>query len=331
MKEARFYEALDSMKVKCNLCARRCVIPEGKKGFCLVRENREGKLYTLVYGKCSSLAVDPIEKKPLFHFEPGTECLSMATVGCNFRCSYCQNWNISQEYGGIYGEEISTEKIAEIAAADGIPGIAYTYTEPTIFYEYAFDAMKAAKGLGLYNVWVTNGYATPEAIKSMKGLLDAVNVDWKGPPEFYRKLCAVPDIRPIKDALLAFREIGAWIEITNLLIEGWNDKEEHIRGMASWIRENLGEETPLHITAFYPQYKFSSAPPTSASSLERARNIAMEEGLLFVYLGNVASDLVSTFCPKCGEKLIDRSRYAAQNIRTVCKCGFRLPLGKRLI
>ncbi|NOX71997.1 MAG: AmmeMemoRadiSam system radical SAM enzyme [Candidatus Micrarchaeota archaeon] len=330
MKEALFYEKTGEDSVRCNLCARRCVIAEGKKGFCLVRKNIEGVLYSLVYGKCNSIAIDPIEKKPLFHFEPGTECLSIATVGCNFRCSYCQNWQISQEYGEIGGEDISPAQIVDIAIKNGLSGIAYTYTEPTIFYEYAIETMRIAKENGLYNVWVSNGYTTPEVIGSMKGLLDAVNVDWKGPPSFYRELCAVSDFEPVKAALKAYKENGIWIEITNLIIEGRNDREEDMREMASWIKKNLGEETPLHLTAFYPQYKLNSPPPTSPETLERARGIAMEEGLPYVYLGNVQSPFSSTFCPKCGEIVVDRSSYSANNVHRKCpKCGFEIALKYR--
>ncbi len=325
MKEAMFYDKLDDKKVKCNLCARRCLILPEKTGFCKVRKNERGKLYSLVYRKCNSLAIDPIEKKPLFHFAPGTQCLSIATVGCNFRCSFCQNWNISQEYENALEEDLSPENIVDMAIRNNVPGIAYTYTEPTIFYEYAYDTMKLAKEKGLYNVWVSNGYTTPEAILKLKGLLDAVNVDWKGPPEFYKKMCSVPDFGPIKEALKTYKKIGVLIEITNLLIPGKNDSESDIRTMVKWIKENLNEETPLHFSAFYPQYKEDKIPRTSLETLEKAHKIAKEEGLHYVYLGNVMSDLISTFCPKCNEMVIDRSGYSAKNVHEKCpKCGFKI-------
>lgn len=323
MKEAMFYDKQEGKNVRCNLCARRCLILPGKAGFCKVRKNVDGKLYSLVYGKCSSLAIDPIEKKPLFHFAPGTKCLSIATVGCNFRCSFCQNWSISQEYGGIKGEELSPEQIVGIALKNDIPGIAYTYTEPTVFYEYSFETMKLAKKKGLYNVWVSNGYTAPEAIEKMKGLLDAVNVDWKGSPEFYRKMCSVLDFEPVKEALITYKKIGVLIEITNLLIPGKNDSEEDIRPMCRWIKENLGADTPLHFSAFYPQYKEDKIPKTSMEILEKAYKTAKEEGLHYVYIGNVLSDKSSTFCPKCNEKVIDRSGYSASIVHEKCpKCGF---------
>ena len=320
-----FYDKLDGAKVKCNLCARRCLILPGKTGFCKVRKNNNGKLYSLVYGKCNSIAIDPIEKKPLFHFAPGTQCLSIATVGCNFRCSFCQNWQISQEYGEIEGENLSPEQIVEIALKNDVPGIAYTYTEPTIFYEYALDTMKIARKKGLYNVWISNGYTTPEAIEKMKGLLDAVNIDWKGSPEFYKKMCSVSGFEPIREALKAYKKSDVLIEITNLLIPGKNDSEEDVREMCRWIKENLGKETPLHFSAFHPQYKEDNIPRTSLEMLEKAYKIAREEGLYYVYLGNVLSDKSSTFCPECNEKVIDRSGYSASRVYEKCpECGFRI-------
>jgi len=332
MKESLFYEKRGDGKVDCNLCARYCKgIADGSTGFCGIRKNVGGKLYSLVYGKACSLALDPIEKKPLFHFAPGTECLSMATVGCNFRCRHCQNWEISQEYGKIGGEDISPEQIVEAAKARGAKGIAYTYTEPTIFYEYAYDTMKLAKKAGLYNVWVSNGYTAPHAIKHASRYLDAVNVDVKGNEDFYRHICMAPGLQPVLDALLEYKKRKVWTEITTLVIPGYNDNEKDIRGIAKWICDNLGPDVPLHFSAFYPAYKLTGVPPTPVKTLEKCYKIAKREGLKWVYLGNVHSDKESTYCPKCGQIIIERSGYNTIYYGDRCpKCGTRIPIaGKK--
>ena len=329
MKEAMFYGKGKNGAVDCKLCARLCKnIRPGKTGFCGVRKNVKGKLYSLVYGKASSMAVDPIEKKPLFHFAPGSSCLSIATVGCNFRCLHCQNWEISQGYREISGKDLEPRKIVELAKNHGVRGIAYTYTEPTVFYEYAYDTMRLAKKAGLYNVWVSNGYTTPAAIKRMAPYLDAVNVDIKGNDKFYRKVCATPGLQPVYDALLAYKKAGVWIEVTNLVIPGYNENGHDIREMVLWVKGKLGVDTPLHFSAFYPNYKLTDVPPTPSKTLERAYEIAKKEGMRWVYLGNVpGSSHESTRCWRCGKFVIKRVGYEILASGDKCPaCGTEVPI-----
>jgi pyruvate formate lyase activating enzyme len=328
MKEAMFYEKLKDGNVQCRLCAWNCKIPEGKTGYCRVRRNSNGKLYSMVYGKAVSVAIDPIEKKPLFHFAPGSKSLSIATVGCNFRCRFCQNWEISQEYGEIFGEDLTPGKIVEMAKDYNVPGIAYTYTEPTIFFEYAYDTMKLAKKEGLYNIWVSNGYTSPEVIKFMAKYLDAVNVDMKGNDEFYRKVCLTKGIQPVYDALKAYVKNGVWVEITNLIIPGYNDSDKDIKEMAKWILDNLGPDIPLHLSAFFPQYKLTNISQTPAKTLEKAADLVRKSGIHWVYVGNVYSHKgESTCCWKCGELLIKRIGFNILSFKTKCpKCGEKVPI-----
>lgn len=333
MKEAMFYEKSAGGKVDCRLCARYCKgISDGQTGFCGVRKNVKGKLYSLVYGKACSMAMDPIEKKPLFHFAPGTSCLSIATVGCNFRCLHCQNWEISQPKE-ITGEDMEPEKVVETAKAQGAKGIAYTYTEPTVFYEYAYDTMKLASKAGLYNVWVSNGYTTPEAIKHASKYLDAVNVDVKGNDEFYKKVCMTPGLQPVHDALLAYKKHGVFLELTTLVIPGYNDSEKEILKMVKWVKDNLGVDVPLHFSAFYPQHKMTDVPATPVKTLEMCYDITRKEGMNWVYLGNVRTERESTFCRKCGQAVIERSGYNTIYHGDKCaKCGTSVPVaGKRWI
>ncbi len=327
MKEALFYEKAVNDTVNCHLCARHCTeIPNGSTGFCGVRKNQEGVLYSLVYGKACSIAMDPIEKKPLFHFAPGSECLSMATVGCNFRCMQCQNWEISQP-SEISGQEISPEKIVEMAKAQGAKGIAYTYTEPTIFYEYAYDTMKLASKAGLYNVWVSNGYTTPEVIKHASKYLDAVNVDVKGNDKFYKKVCMTPGIKPVYDALLAYKKYKVFTEITTLVVPGYNDRQKDILGIVEWIKDNLGVDVPLHFSAFFPQYKLTDVPPTPLKTVEKCHDIAKRRGMNYVYIGNAQTDKESTFCAKCGNTVIERTGYSTTYQGDKCKkCGTKVPV-----
>lgn len=329
MKEAMFYEKAENNTVNCRLCARYCLnIQPGKTGFCGVRKNIKGRLYSLVYGKACSLAIDPIEKKPLFHFAPGSKCLSIATVGCNFRCLHCQNWEISQEYGQIQGEDLQPAKIIEIAKSQGVRGIAYTYTEPTIFYEYAFDIMRLAKKAGFYNVWVSNGYTSPDAIKRMAPYLDGVNVDIKGNDEFYKKVCNTPGLQPVYDALLAYKKHGVWVEVTNLVIPGYNDNEHDIREMVRWVKKNLGADTPVHFSAFFPHYKMTNVEPTPTETLELCYEIAKKEGMHWIYLGNVyGSDQESTKCWRCGKDVIKRVGYDILSYNEECQgCGTKVPI-----
>ena len=331
MKEALFYEKSGEGKVDCTLCGQRCKnISEGRTGFCRVRKNISGKLYSLVYGKAASASVDPIEKKPLFHFAPGSECLSVATVGCNFRCMHCQNAGISQDYGKIEGEDLAPERIVEMAKENGVSGIAYTYTEPTIFYEYALDTMKLARKAGLYNVWVSNGYTSPPAIKHMAKYLDAVNVDIKGNDAFYRKICMAPGIRPVHEALKAYRENDVWVEVTNLVIPGYNDNEKEIASMVKWVAKNLGKDTPLHFSAFFPQHRMEDASPTPPETLDKCYEKAKKSGMDYVYTGNVSSGHESTLCPKCGETVIERKGHSVSSFREKCaSCDTKITIEGR--
>ena len=283
----------DDQRVRCNLCAHRCVIPPGKLGACCVRENVDGELVTLVYEKTIAQHVDPIEKKPLFHFLPGTTAFSIATPGCNFRCAFCQNWEISQmpretEPGHmIYGQAASPEEIARAAQLHGCASIAYTYTEPTIFGEYALDCAAEGHKLGLKNVFVSNGYMTPEFIGLMIGLIDAINVDLKaGRGDFYHKLSGAA-FEPVLANLKRLKTAGLWLEVTTLVIPGANDSDAELRRIATYLLTELGTDTPWHISRFYPQYRMADTPPTPAATLERAWQIGRDVGLRYVYVGNV--------------------------------------------
>ncbi|NWF86977.1 AmmeMemoRadiSam system radical SAM enzyme [Candidatus Bathyarchaeota archaeon] len=311
MKEAMFYEKLERNMVRCYLCSHHCRISEGKRGICGVRENINGTLYSLVYGKLIASAVDPVEKKPLFHFLPGSSAYSIATVGCNFSCLNCQNYDISQmpkPNKPIYGEEVSPEEVVEAAKRYKCESIAYTYTEPTIFFEYAYDIAKLAKKEGIKNIFVSNGYITEEALREIAPYLDANNIDLKSfSDEFYRKVCRAR-LEPVLNSIRLHREFNIWIEITTLVIPSLNDSEENFRKIAEFIK-NLDENIPWHVSAFYPAYKLTDLPPTQIETLDKARRIGLETGLKYVYQGNVPGEGENTLCPSCGKVLIKRSGY----------------------
>ena len=328
MKGAMLYEKLGDGRVRCNLCAHRCVISPGHRGICAVRENRDGTLYSLVYGKAISLAVDPIEKKPLFHFLPGSRAYSVATVGCNFTCLNCQNYTISQyprEHNGqVIGEEITPAEIVTDAVERGCQTIAYTYTEPTIFFEYAYDTARLAHEKGLRNVFVSNGYMTEEAAEEIIPYLDGINIDLKGiSDEFYRKI-AGGTLRPVLRSIERFHRAGVWVEVTTLIIPGMNDSDDDLRWIAEAIY-GISPAIPWHISRFYPAYRLRDVPPTPVATLRRAREIGKEVGLRYVYMGNVPGEGESTYCPHCGAKLIKRIGFAVVENRLQdghCpKCG----------
>ena len=317
MKEAMLYEQLPENKVKCNLCGRRCTIPEGAVGFCLVRKNEKGKLYSLVYGKACSACVDPITKKPLSHFHPGSLVMSVATVGCNFRCRFCDNWVISQEKE-IKGRDFPPEKVVEATKENGCQGISYTYTEPTIFFEYAYDTATLAHEQGVFNTFVTNGYMTPEAVQTMAPFLDAATVDFKGggDPEFYKKFSAVPSVEPIYESLRKMKKHDIHVEVTNLVIPKIGDSMDRIRELAAWIGGNLGKDTPLHLLRFHPNYQVTDIPSTPLKTLEKAWEASSEAGLNYVYLGNVPGHRYeNTYCPNCQELLIKRFSFEIEKWR----------------
>lgn len=319
MREAMFWEKLDGDRVRCGLCRHACVIPPGKRGICGVRENREGKLLSLVYGRLIAENVDPIEKKPLFHYLPGSRSYSIATVGCNFRCRHCQNAEISQwPHTGraIPGREVPPEEVVGAALAAGCRSISYTYTEPTIFYEYAYDTALLAHEKGLGNVFVSNGYTGTAALERIAPVLDAVNVDLKGFTEkFYREVTGA-SLAGVLATLRDYRRLGIWLEVTTLVIPGWNDGDEELAAIARFIAGELGDRSPWHVTAFYPTYQMLDRPPTPAATLRRARRIGLEAGLKHVYVGNVPdADGENTYCPTCGELLIERRGFRLGRIR----------------
>jgi len=313
MKEAMFYEKLDGSKVHCGLCRFRCIIADGKRGICGVRENHAGTLFTLVYGRAVAENVDPIEKKPLFHFQPGSSSYSVATVGCNFRCHHCQNYSISQsvwEGGRISGFELPPAEIVRKAVASGCSSVSYTYTEPTIFYEYAYDTAVLARKAGLKNVFVTNGYITTPALVQISPYLDAANIDLKGFSEkFYREVVHAK-LGEVLDTILDYKRLGVWLEITTLIIPQHNDSEEELKGIARFIADKVGVETPWHVTQFYPTYRLTDQPRTPVATLRRARQIGLDAGLRYVYEGNVPGEGgENTYCPGCGELLILRNGF----------------------
>ncbi|HYA90240.1 MAG TPA: AmmeMemoRadiSam system radical SAM enzyme [Thermodesulfobacteriota bacterium] len=310
MKEAMLYIPLKEGKVECYLCNHRCIIPPSKRGVCGVRENREGKLYTLVYGRAISLNVDPIEKKPLFHLFPGSSSFSIAAVGCNFRCLQCQNHEISQmprdQKGRIEGSEVSPSKIVSLTKQYQCQSISYTYTEPTIYLEYAYDVAQRAHQEGFKNIFVTNGYMTQEALKTIQPYLDAANVDLKSFKErFYKEICGA-NLKPVLENLRQMRQMGIWVEITTLVIPTLNDSDQEFEEIARFI-VSLGPEVPWHVSAFYPTYRMLNLPRTTAAALHRARKIGIKAGLRYVYCGNIPGEEgEDTFCPRCGRKLVER-------------------------
>lgn len=313
MREAMFWEKLDGDRVRCGLCRHACVIPPGRRGICGVRENQGGQLLTLVYGRLIAENVDPIEKKPLFHYRPGSRSYSIATVGCNFRCRHCQNAEISQwPHSGreIPGHKVPPAEVVGAALEAGCRSISYTYTEPTIFYEYAYDTAVLAHEKGLGNVWVSNGYTGTAALERISPVLDAVNVDLKGFTEkFYREVAGAT-LSGVLATLRDYRRLGIWLEITTLVIPGWNDGDEELAAIARFITEELGPQVPWHVTAFYPTYQMLDRPPTPSSTLRRARRIGLETGLKHVYVGNVPDATgENTYCPNCGELLIERRGF----------------------
>jgi len=331
MKEAMFYERLDEKKVRCFLCAHHCVIKEGKRGICSVRENRDGTLYSLVYGRVISMNIDPIEKKPLFHFLPGSTSFSIATVGCNFRCEHCQNNEISQypkeHEGEIMGQPATPEAVVEAAGRNGCKSISYTYTEPTIFFEFAYDCAKLAHQKGIRNVFVSNGYTGPEAAKAIAPYLDGNNIDLKGGDEFYKKICGAR-LDPVKETIRLMKALGVWVEVTTLIIPDYNDSEKDMRDIAEFL-SSVDPSMPWHVTQFYPTYRILDKPRTPVKTLRRAREIGFEAGLKYVYEGNVPGEGgENTYCPDCKKLLIHRFGFSIgeNTIKdgTCPKCGHNI-------
>jgi pyruvate formate lyase activating enzyme len=312
MREALLYKKLPNKKVQCTACAHYCQISEDKAGICGVRKNIDGKLFLLVYGKAIAVNVDPIEKKPLFHFLPGSKIFSLGTVGCNLRCSFCQNWDISQlgkgeklKVGNL-GDSWPPEKIVDYCLENKIPSIAFTYNEPTILFEYTYDTAKLAHAKGLKVVYVTNGYASSEAIEKISPYLDAINIDLKSfNSKFYQKVCGAK-LEPVLDSIKLFHKKKVWVEITTLIVPNQNDSEKELTQIAEFIA-SVSKTIPWHISRFYPSYKMMDGQATPEATFERAYNIGRKAGLRFIYTGNINNEkLESTFCPKCQKLLIKR-------------------------
>ena len=333
LHEAMLYEKQPENKVKCCLCARRCLISDEGQGFCLVRRNQGGTLYTLNYGKAVSAGVDPIGKKPLSHFNPGALVLSVAAAGCNFRCQFCDNWMISQDKE-IAGTPFPPEDVVKSAKENQCQGISYTYTEPTIFMEYAYDIAKLAHEAGLFNTFVTNGYMTPEAVRTIGPYLDAATVDFKaaGDPDFYKSVSAVPTVEPIYETLKELKLQGVHIEITNLVVPKMGDSMDRIRTMAKWIKDYLGADTPFHLLRFHPDYKMTTIQATFIPDMEKAWMTAKNQGLKYVYLGNVPGHAAeNTHCPNCDTAVIKRSSFEISQWNLTSDmhcpvCGYLIPI-----
>ena len=330
-REAMLYERLEGNRVHCHLCSHHCVLAESKHGICGVRQNEGGSLHTHVYGEAIAANVDPIEKKPLYHFLPGSKSFSIATIGCNFQCGFCQNWQISQttkrEAGRPAGRLMPQDIISEAVRRD-CRSISYTYTEPTVFFEYAHDTSRRAKSEALRNVFVTNGYMTSDALQAIGPYLDAANVDLKSFSEkFYTKTCKA-HLQPVLDAIRTMKELGIWVEITTLVIPEENDSDDELGQIADFIAK-LDPNTPWHLSRFHPDYKYvDHHRSTPLTSLSRAARIGRDRGLKYVYLGNVASD-TDTGCSGCGKTLVQRTGYAiGHNVlqdESCPSCGTRIP------
>jgi pyruvate formate lyase activating enzyme len=299
------------MAVECELCPRFCVIEPGERGDCRVRINIDDKLTTVIYGYPCAMHIDPIEKKPLFHFIPGSKIFSIATVGCNLHCRNCQNWEISQqEPENSTAYRVPPERLIKLAKQYHCSSIAYTYTDPVIFYEYSCDSAKLAKAANIKNVLVTAGYINPKPWKKMLKNTDATNIDLKGiTNDFYEKVCSAT-LAPVQKSLVMAKDAGVLLEVTHLIIPTLNDKPKDTRKLCQWIKKNLGKETPVHFSRFFPRYKMRNLPPTSATTLNRAYEIAKAEGLEYVYVGNILSKKgQNTYCPQCDTLLVERSGY----------------------
>ncbi len=322
----KYWHTLDDGRAQCDLCPRHCKMREGQQGLCYVRENRDGKVVLTTYGRSSGYCIDPIEKKPLNHFLPGTPVLSFGTAGCNLACKFCQNWDISKSREmDTLADQAAPETIARAAKELGVRSVAYTYNDPTIFHEYAIDVAAACHDVGIKSVAVSAGYVDPEPRAEFYAHMDAANIDLKGfTDEFYFKLTGA-HLEPVLDTLKYIKqETDVWLETSTLLIPSWNDSDEELDEMTRWVVENLGPDMPMHFSAFHPDWKMMNVPPTPASTLTRARDIAMRNGVRYAYVGNVHNpDADSTWCHHCGEKLIGRDWYVLSdwNITANGKCN----------
>ena len=328
-REASFYKKYGK-KVECHLCSHNCKINNNNFGICNVRKNIDGKLYTLIYGSCSSMASDPIEKKPLFHFHPKTFAFSLGTVGCNFRCSHCQNSSISTaDTTFVHIREFTSNEIVDMALQNNCQGIAWTYNEPTIWHEFCFDTSKTAKKHGLYTVYVSNGYIQEDPLRDLSGCLDAINVDVKAFTEdFYRKICKA-SLEPVLNSCILAKELGIHLELTYLVIPTLNDSVDEITRFCSWVVEKLGKDVPVHFSRFHPDYNMRDLPMTSIETLTNIYDIAKKTGIMFPYLGNVShGEYENTMCPRCNNLCVERYGYTVdqKGVKNgkCSKCGFDL-------
>jgi pyruvate formate lyase activating enzyme len=311
-KLAKYYKKLGEKKVQCQLCPHECRVADLERGTCGVRENKGGEYYTLVYGNPCSAHIDPIEKKPVFHYYPSTTAFSIATAGCNFVCKFCQNWEISQKRP----EQVKTVKlppsqVIQIAQQRGCKTVAHTYTEPVVFFEYMLDCAIVGKEKGVPNVMISNGYILEKPMRELCKYLGAVKIDLKAFSEkFYHELC-VGKLKPVLDVLSILKDEGVWFEIVVLLIPTLNDSKQEINEMTKWIVKELGPGVPVHFSRYYPTFMLKNIPPTPPETLLRSRKIAMDNGVKFAYVGNIISDAENTFCPECGKLLIERMRFTS--------------------
>jgi pyruvate formate lyase activating enzyme len=311
--EAKFYQKLPNLKIKCKLCPRECAVGDKERGYCGVRENRGGVYYSVVHSRVCAAHVDPIEKKPLFHYLPGTVAFSLATAGCNVNCKFCQNWDISQSRPEeIPAEYVPPERIVGLARQYGCPTIAYTYSEPVVFAEFLMDTADAAHQAGIRSIVVSNGYMQEEALKTAYGKMDAVKIDLKAFTESYYRDVVTGQLKPVLDSLVTLKKMGKWTEIVYLVVPDRNDSDQEFRGLAQWIKANLGADVPLHFTQFHPEYLLKNLPITPVPTLERAKAIADAEGLHYVYIGNVPGHPAqNTYCPQCRRLLVERVGFTA--------------------
>jgi len=326
MKEAMYYKKLEEKKVQCILCPRECIILDGNRGNCGTRLNKDGRLFSLVYGKPCTANLDPIEKKPLFHFLPGTTAYSIATAGCNLHCKFCQNAEISQaKPEEVLSLDLPPKAVVESAISNSCKSIAYTYTDPIVLYEYTLDTAKLAKKRGLKNVIVSNGFINKEPLLEWCKYLDAANIDLKSiSDDFYRKITGAW-LKPVLETIKTLHEKRVWLELTNLIIPGYNDSLEEIKKLIAWVKDNVGLDVPLHFTAFYPCYKMLDVQPTPLDILVKARKLAMQAGLHYVYTGNLPDEEgLTTFCPKCKKALIKRQGFFGISENSIVKgrCKF---------
>lgn len=334
MHLARYWKP-EKEAIDCELCPRQCVIPKSKTGFCMVRKNIGNKLYSLVYARPAAINIDPIEKKPFYHFNPGSKVFSIGTLGCNFRCKFCINWDISQAKINEEFEEKTPDEIVDMAVRTRSNGIAYTYVEPTIFFEYALDTARIAKKNGLFNTFVTNGYAMSKPLKDIRPFLDAVVINFKGNNEEFYQESTQASLKEVKKGALKYKTYtDAFIEITNLIVPGKNDSPDEIREHARWVCKHFGRETPYHLIRFYPSHKMQNSPQTSEDSIRLLYRTAKEE-LDYVYAGNIRdSGMDDTNCPKCGTLLIKREGFFSKNMGLkggLCrKCGSKINVSGHL-